>query len=159
MNFMPFGQLKSFLKILIGVQYEINNPLFRYTLAASSMRLCHISKDRLKKSSQSTFVLRQHRTIWQEDSARIFAPIQSLKNGGILYVFPIFRAEEVGQKDGWGSQAQLCGVALNAFSSAGCIPAEQCLMEKRITSGWTNPALKSTPLVTVFRSVPRSTAM
>ena len=35
---------------------EINNPLFRYTLAASSMRLCHISKDRLKKSSQSTFV-------------------------------------------------------------------------------------------------------
>ena len=32
MNFMPFGQLKSFLKILIEVQYEINNPLFRYTL-------------------------------------------------------------------------------------------------------------------------------
>ena len=43
MNFMPFGQLKSFLKILIEVQYEINNPLFRYALAASSMRLCHIS--------------------------------------------------------------------------------------------------------------------
>ena len=43
---------------------------------------------------------RQHRTIWQEDSARIFVPIQSLKNGGILYVFPIFRTEEVGQKDG-----------------------------------------------------------
>ena len=44
--------------------------------------------------------LRQHRTIRQEDSARIFAPIQSLKNGGILYVFPIFQTEEVGQKDG-----------------------------------------------------------
>ena len=43
MNFMPFGQLKSFLKILIEVQYEINYPLFRYALAASSMRLCHIS--------------------------------------------------------------------------------------------------------------------
>ena len=42
----------------------------------------------------------QYRTIWQEDSARIFVPIQSLKNGGILYVFPIFRTEEVGQKDG-----------------------------------------------------------
>ncbi len=33
--------------------------------------------------------LGQHRTIWQEDSARIFDPIQSLKNGGILYVFPV----------------------------------------------------------------------
>ena len=44
--------------------------------------------------------LGQHRTIRQEDSARIFAPIQSLKNGGILYVFPIFQTEEVGQKDG-----------------------------------------------------------
>ena len=30
--------------------------------------------------------LRQHRTIRQEVSARIFAPIQSSKNGGILYV-------------------------------------------------------------------------
>jgi len=42
----------------------------------------------------------QHRTIWQEGSARIFVPIQSLENGGILYVFPIFQTEEVGQKDG-----------------------------------------------------------
>ena len=34
---------------------EINNPLFRFTLAASSMRLCHISKDRLKKSKHVCF--------------------------------------------------------------------------------------------------------
>ena len=53
--------------------------------------------DRYEKASK---MLRQHRIIWQEDSARIFAPIQSLKNGGILYVFPIFQTEEVGQKDG-----------------------------------------------------------
>jgi len=44
--------------------------------------------------------LRQHRAIRQEVSARIFVPIQSFKNGGILYVFPIFETAEVGQKDG-----------------------------------------------------------
>ena len=42
----------------------------------------------------------QHRTIRQEVSDRIFAPIQSSENGGILYVFPIFGTAEVGQKDG-----------------------------------------------------------
>ena len=45
-------------------------------------------------------ILRQHRTIRREVSARIFAPIQSSKNGGILYVFLVFQTEEVGQKDG-----------------------------------------------------------
>ncbi len=54
----------------------------------------------------------QHRTIWQEAPARIFGSIQSLENEGILYVFLVFQAEEVGQKDGCGSQAQLRGVAL-----------------------------------------------
>ena len=38
----------------------------------------------------------QHRTIWQEVSARIFASIQSLENEGILYVFLVFQTEEVG---------------------------------------------------------------
>ena len=42
----------------------------------------------------------QYRTIWQEDSARIFVPIQSLENEGILYVFLVFQTEEVWQKDG-----------------------------------------------------------
>ena len=59
------------------------------------------------------FFLRQHRTIRQEVSGRIFVPIQSLENEGILYVFLVFQTEEVGQKGGWDSQAQLCGVALN----------------------------------------------
>ena len=39
---------------------------------------------------------RQHRTIWQEASARIFASIQGLENEGILYVFLVFQTEEVG---------------------------------------------------------------
>ena len=56
--------------------------------------------------------LRQHRAIRQEVSDRIFAPIQSLENEGILYVFLVFQTEEVGQKDGGDSQTQLCGVAL-----------------------------------------------
>ena len=42
----------------------------------------------------------QHRTIRQEVSGRIFVPIQSSENGGILYVFPIFGTAEVEQKDG-----------------------------------------------------------
>ena len=66
-------------------------------------------------------VLRQHRTIRQGVSDRIFAPIQSLENEGILYVFLVFQTEEVGQKDGGDSQTQLCGVALSidgeSFSS------------------------------------------
>ena len=44
--------------------------------------------------------LGQHRTIRQEVSGRIFVPIQSSENGGILYVFPIFGTAEVEQKDG-----------------------------------------------------------
>ena len=56
--------------------------------------------------------LGQYRAIRQEVSDRIFAPIQSLENEGILYVFLVFQTEEVGQKDGGDSQTQLCGVAL-----------------------------------------------
>ena len=56
--------------------------------------------------------IRQHRTIWQEAPAWIFGSIQSLENEGILYVFLVFQTEEVGQKDGCGSQTQLRGVAI-----------------------------------------------
>ena len=61
---------------------------------------------------ESKNFLRQHRTIWQEAPAWIFGSIQSLENEGILYVFLVFQTEEVGQKDGCGSQTQLRGVAL-----------------------------------------------
>ena len=57
-------------------------------------------------------MIRQHRAIRQEVSDRIFAPIQSLENEGILYVFLVFQTEEVGQKGGGDSQIQLCGVAI-----------------------------------------------
>ena len=60
--------------------------------------------------------LGQHRAIRQGISDRIFAPIQSLENEGILYVFLVFQTEEVGQKDGGDSQTQLCDVALAKFS-------------------------------------------
>jgi len=36
-----------------------------------------------------------------------------LENEGILDVFLVFQTEEVGQKDGCGSQTQLRGVAFN----------------------------------------------
>ena len=57
-------------------------------------------------------ILGQHRAIWQEAPAWIFGSIRSLENEGILYVFLFFQTEEVGQKDGCGSQTQLRGVAL-----------------------------------------------
>ena len=44
--------------------------------------------------------LGQYRAIRQEVSGRIFVPIQSSENGGILYVFPIFGTAEVEQKGG-----------------------------------------------------------
>ena len=47
------------------------------------MRLCHISKDRLKKSSQSTFVLRQHRTIVRRCLKRIF--ISGMYTDGTMF--------------------------------------------------------------------------
>ena len=53
-----------------------------------------------RQTMEKNFVLGQHRTIRQEVSGRIFVPIQSSENGGILYVFPIFGTAEVEQKDG-----------------------------------------------------------
>src|SRR5699024_10450462 len=62
--------------------------------------------------------LRQHRTIWQEHSAKDFASYESYKRAGILYVFPPFITARMGQKIGRRPQTQLCGAALNPFRLA-----------------------------------------
>ena len=54
----------------------------------------------------------QHRTIWQEHSAKDFASYESYKRAGILYVFPPFITARMGQKIGRRPQTQLCGDAL-----------------------------------------------
>ena len=59
--------------------------------------------------------LRQHRTIWQEHSAKDFASYESYKRAGILYVFPPFITARMGQKIGRRPQTQLCGDALRFF--------------------------------------------
>ena len=59
--------------------------------------------------------LRQHRTIWQEHSAKDFASYESYKRAGILYVFPPFITARMGQKIGRRPQTQLCGDALNTL--------------------------------------------
>ena len=71
--------------------------------------------------------IRHHRAIRQEVSGRIFAPIQSLENEGILYVFLVFQTEEVGQKDGGDSQTQLCGAAIIVplYFSTGRFPRQR----------------------------------
>ena len=56
--------------------------------------------------------LGQHRTIWQEHSAKDFASYESYKRAGILYVFPPFITARMGQKIGRRPQTQLCGAAL-----------------------------------------------
>ena len=61
--------------------------------------------------------LRQHRTIWQEHSAKDFASYESYKRAGILYVFPPFITARMGQKIGRRPQTQLCGDALKHCSS------------------------------------------
>src|SRR5699024_6712998 len=53
----------------------------------------------------------QHRTIWQEHSAKDFASYESYKRAGILYVFPPFITTRMGQKIGRRPQTQLCGAA------------------------------------------------
>ena len=57
--------------------------------------------------------LGQHRTIWQEHSAKDFASYESYKRAGILYVFPPFITARMGQKIGRRPQTQLCGDAID----------------------------------------------
>ena len=48
----------------------------------------------------------------QGDSARNFDTSESMKNAGILDVFPIFHAARLGQKIRRSPQLPLCGAAL-----------------------------------------------
>ena len=52
---------------------------------------------REKRAYRST-LLGQHRIMGQGDSARDFDPSESMKNAGILDVFPIFHTARLGQK-------------------------------------------------------------
>ena len=49
----------------------------------------------------------------QGDSARDFGTSESMKNAGILDVFPVFHAARLGQKIRRSPQSSLCGVALS----------------------------------------------
>src|SRR5574344_874118 len=51
----------------------------------------------------------------QGDSARDFGTSESMKNAGILDVFPIFHTARLGQKIRRSPQFPLCGVALALF--------------------------------------------
>ena len=51
----------------------------------------------------------------QGDSARDFDTSESMKNAGILDVFPIFHTARLGQKIRRSPQPPLCGVAIDTF--------------------------------------------
>ena len=76
---------------------------------------CHVNRH-FHSFLSGLCVLRQHRTIWQEHSAKDFASYESYKRAGILYVFPPFITARMGQKIGRRPQTQLCGDALSSFS-------------------------------------------
>ena len=65
-----------------------NNNIIRKIDQKSKMGLSHFV----------TLILWQHRINRQGSSARDFVPVQSFKNEGILYVFPIFETVEPVQK-------------------------------------------------------------
>ena len=78
---------------------NIYGRLLRYIVVCATIVPCSIPGCHTELQLKSLEkILRQHRTIRQEVSARIFDPIQSSENGGILYVFPIFGTAEVEQK-------------------------------------------------------------
>ena len=57
--------------------------------------------------------LRQHRIMGQGDSVRDFDTSESMKNAGILDLFPIFHTARLGQKIRRSPQCPLCGVAVD----------------------------------------------
>ena len=74
--------------------------------------LCVNENQKELDNSSAAIFLWQHRTIWQEHSAKDFASYESYKRAGILYVFPPFITARMGQKIGRRPQTQLCGDAL-----------------------------------------------
>ena len=67
----------------------------------------------------------QHRIMGQGDSARDFDTSESMKNAGILDVFPIFHTARLGQKIRRSLQLPLCGVAIDIeLLNEKCLPCE-----------------------------------
>ncbi|MDD7674750.1 MAG: hypothetical protein PUJ12_08260, partial [Oscillospiraceae bacterium] len=62
--------------------------------------------------------LGQHRIMGQGDSARDFDTSESMKNAGILDVFPNFNTARLGQKIRRSPQYPLCGAALDSLRAA-----------------------------------------
>ena len=85
-----------------AVGHSIGTSQIYYVLHRHGWRKVMPRSRHPKKASEEVIEtskkLRQHRTIRQGVSGRIFVPIQSSENGGILYVFPIFGTAEVEQK-------------------------------------------------------------
>ena len=99
-----------------AVGHSIGTSQIYYVLHRHGWRKVMPRSRHPKKASEEVIEtskkLRQHRTIRQGVSGRIFVPIQSSENGGILYVFPIFGTAEVEQKTAETRRTQLRGAAL-----------------------------------------------
>ena len=65
----------------------------------------------------------------QGDSARDFDTSESMKNVGILDVFPIFHTARLGQKIRRSLQLPLCGVALRQHRTMGQGDSAGCMFD------------------------------
>ena len=90
--------------------------------------------------------LRHHRIMGQGDSARDFGSSESMKNAGILNVFPIFHTARLGQKIRRSPQRPLCGDALNSFQRSGAVLRQQQIRDDivadQIPLGGQHPAAR-----------------
>ena len=69
-----------------------------------------------RQCRRTSRALGQHRIMGQGDSARDFVSSESMKNAGILCVFPIFHTARLGQKIRRSPRLPLCGAALDLYN-------------------------------------------
>ena len=95
----------------LSMEEEILTPSYHGTLC----RYNGENPDYEIACDECDFYLRQHRIMGQGDSARDFGTSESMKNAGILDVFPFFHPARLGQKIRRSPQFPLCGAALICF--------------------------------------------
>ena len=98
-------------------KYDLGECEFHLAFAASDFEAAHKKHQEMgcicyENDAMGIYFIGQHRTIWQERSAKDFASYESYKRAGILYVFPSFITARMGQKIGRRPQTQLCGAAI-----------------------------------------------
>ena len=86
--------------------------VFGFTFRKTGTSPIHYTYRREKSQFPGGKILGKYRIMGQGDSARDFAPSESMENVGIQDVFPIFHTARLEQKIRWSPQPPLCSAAL-----------------------------------------------